>query len=224
MAVGHGGLYHSQSVEAFFMQAPGVKVVIPRSPIQAKGLLLASIRDPNPTLFLEPKILYRSAVELVPVDDFQLPLGSAEVLKEGKDLTIISYGPPLYTIETALSLLRSPTPDIAPLIPHDLRNLSVEVIDLRCIQPYDIETLVQSINKTGRCIIVHEAGKTGGVGGELAAEIQERCFTRLEAPIMRITGWDTPFGLAYEKFYLPVESSFLFLNPCALFVTLLIWG
>lgn len=166
------------------------QVVIPRSPIQAKGLLLASIRDPNPTLFLEPKILYRSAVEQVPISDFQLPLGSAEVIQPGADLTIISYGPPLYTIETALSLLRSPTPDLEHLVPQDLRNLSVEVIDLRCIQPYDIETIVNSVNKTGRCIVVHEAGRTGGVGGELAAEVQERCFTRLEAPVQRITGWE----------------------------------
>lgn len=109
---------------------------------------------------------------------------------EGADLTIISYGPPLYTIEAALALLRSPTSDIAHLVPRDLRNLSVELIDLRCIQPYDIETIVKSVNKTGRCIVVHEAGKTGGVGGELAAEIQERCFTRLEAPVQRITGWE----------------------------------
>ena len=191
MAVGHGGLYHSQSPEAFFLQAPGVKVVIPRSPIQAKGLLLASIRDPNPVLFFEPKILYRSAVEQVPVTDFELPLSSAEVLQEGSDLTIISYGPPIYTIETALGTLKSPPPDLEKLIPKSLRGLSVEVIDLRCIVPYDIETVVKSVNKTGRCIIVHEAGKTGGVGSELSAEIQERCFTRLEAPVCRVTGWES---------------------------------
>ncbi|KAK4053787.1 hypothetical protein OIV83_001443 [Microbotryomycetes sp. JL201] len=198
-AVGHGGLYHSQSPEAYFLQASGIKVVVPRSPIQAKGLLLSAIRDPNPVLFLEPKILYRSAVEQVPTADYQLPLSSAEVLREGSDLTIISYGPPLYTIEGALHLLQNPTEDIAHLIPQDMRNLKVELIDLRTI----IETVVKSVNKTGRCLIVHEAVKTGGVGSELAAEIQERCFLRLEAPVQRITGWDTPFGLAYEKFYLP---------------------
>ncbi|ORY72241.1 pyruvate dehydrogenase [Leucosporidium creatinivorum] len=208
-AVGHGGLYHSQSPEAFFLQASGLKVVVPRSPIQAKGLLLAAIRDPNPVLFLEPKILYRSAVEQVPTGDYQLPLSSAEVLQEGTDLTIVSYGPPLYTIEGALHLLKNPTEDIQSLIPEDLRHLSVELIDLRTIAPYDIETVVKSVNKTGRCVVVHEASKTGGVGSELAAEVQERCFLRLEAPVGRITGWDTPFGLAYEKFYLPDQLRIL---------------
>ncbi|GAA5862233.1 hypothetical protein JCM8547_007778 [Rhodosporidiobolus lusitaniae] len=202
-AVGHGGLYHSQSPEAYFQQASGLKVVVPRSPIQAKGLLLASIRDPNPVLFLEPKILYRSAVEQVPTPDYELPLSSAEVLREGKDLTIVSYGPPLYTIEGALHLLKNPTPDIEKLVPASLRDLNVELIDLRTIVPYDIETVVKSANKTGRVMIVHEAPQTGGVASELAAEIQQRCFLRLEAPVKRLTGWDTPFGLAYEKFYVP---------------------
>ncbi|KAM0753867.1 pyruvate dehydrogenase [Meredithblackwellia eburnea MCA 4105] len=205
MAVGHGGLYHSQSPEAYFMQAQGIKVVIPRGPIQAKGLLLASIRDPNPTIFFEPKILYRSAVEQVPVTDFELPLSSAEVIKEGKDLTIVSWGPPLYTIESALHMMQNPSEDLAGLIPQDLKGLSVELIDLRTIIPYDMDTIVQSVNKTGRCIVVHEASRMGGVGSELAAEIQERCFLRLEAPVQRVTGWDTPFGLAYEKFYLPEQ-------------------
>ncbi|GAA6051160.1 hypothetical protein JCM3770_002568 [Rhodotorula araucariae] len=202
-AVGHGGLYHSQSPEAYFLQASGVKVVVPRSPIQAKGLLLSAIRDPNPVLFLEPKILYRSAVEQVPTADYELPLASAEVLREGADLTIISYGPPLYTIETALHHLKHPSEELAALIPQSLRDLSVELIDLRTIVPYDIETVVKSVNKTGRCMIVHEAPQSGSVASELSAEIQQRCFLRLEAPVKRLTGWDTPFGLAYEKFYLP---------------------
>ncbi|SCZ97348.1 BZ3500_MvSof-1268-A1-R1_Chr4-2g07154 [Microbotryum saponariae] len=203
MAVGHGGLYHSQSPEAYFLQAAGLKVVIPRSPIQAKGLLLSAIRDPNPVIFFEPKILYRSCVEQVPVSDYQLPLSSAEILQEGSDLTIVSYGPPLYTIEGALHLLANPSEDIQNLVPRDLRGLKVELIDLRTIMPYDIETVVNSVNKTGRCIVVHEAGKMGGVGSELAAEIQQRCFLRLEAPVQRVTGWDTPFGMIYEKMYLP---------------------
>ncbi|GAA5957920.1 hypothetical protein JCM21900_005556 [Sporobolomyces salmonicolor] len=202
-AVGHGGLYHSQSPEAYFLQASGLKVVVPRSPIQAKGLLLSAIRDPNPVLFLEPKILYRSSVEQVPTCDYELPLSSAEILQEGKDLTIVSYGPPLYTIEGALHHLKHPAADLDRLIPQELRGLSVEVIDLRTIIPYDIETVVKSVNKTGRCLIVHEAPQAGGMGSELAAEIQQRCFLRLEAPVKRLTGWDTPFGLAYEKFYLP---------------------
>ncbi|KAI5479548.1 2-oxoisovalerate dehydrogenase E1 component, beta subunit [Pseudohyphozyma bogoriensis] len=202
-AVGHGGLYHSQSPEGYFQQASGLKVVVPRSPVQAKGLLLASIRDPNPVLVLEPKILYRSAIEQVPTDDYQLPLCSAEVLQTGSDLTIVSWGPPLYTIETALHMLAQPDETISKLVPKDLRGLSVEVIDLRTVIPADVETVVRSVSKTGRCIVVHEAARTGGVGGELAAEVQERCFLRLEAPVLRVTGWDTPFPLAHEKFYLP---------------------
>lgn len=184
-----------------------LQVVVPRSPLQAKGLLLASIRDPNPVLFLEPKALYRSSVEEVPTGDFELPLGQAEVLRQGSDVTIISYGPPLYTIERALNLLKDPgggaDSELARLVPSELRGLSVEVIDLRTIVPYDIETVVRSVNKTGRCVIVHEAPLAGGMGSELAAEIQQRCFLRLEAPVQRVTGWDTPFGLAYEKFYVP---------------------
>ncbi|CEQ39893.1 SPOSA6832_01449 [Sporobolomyces salmonicolor] len=226
-AVGHGGLYHSQSPEAYFLQASGLKVIVPRSPIQAKGLLLRySGSEPrrkflesftehdeasgqlgsqphSPQLFLEPKILYRSSVEQVPTCDYELPLSSAEILQEGKDLTIVSYGPPLYTIEGALHHLKHPGADLDRLIPQELRGLSVEVIDLRTIIPYDIETVVKSVNKTGRCLIVHEAPQAGGMGSELAAEIQQRCFLRLEAPVKRLTGWDTPFGLAYEKFYLP---------------------
>ncbi|BGP53948.1 hypothetical protein JCM8202v2_001520 [Rhodotorula sphaerocarpa] len=208
-AVGHGGLYHSQSPEAYFLQASGVKVVVPRGPIQAKGLLAAAIRDPNPVLFFEPKVLYRSAIEQVPTSDYELPLGQAEVLQEGKDLTIISYGPPLYTIETALHHLRNPSEDLQKLIPQDLRGLSVELIDLRTIVPYDIETVVKSVNKTGRCMIVHEAPSAGSIASELAAEIQQRCFLRLESPVKRLTGWDTPFGLAYEKFYLPDQIRIL---------------
>ncbi|GAA5875451.1 hypothetical protein JCM16303_000628 [Sporobolomyces ruberrimus] len=208
-AVGHGGLYHSQSPEAYFLQSSGIKVVVPRSPIQAKGLLLSAIRDPNPVLFLEPKILYRSSVEQVPVDDYELPLCSAEVLQEGKDLTIVSYGPPLYTIESALHHLKHPGQDLEKLIPDDLKGLSVELIDLRTIMPYDIETVVKSVNKTGRCIVVHEAPLSGGMGSELAAEIQQRCFLNLEAPVKRLTGWDTPFGLAYEKFMIPDQIRIL---------------
>ncbi|KAI8805497.1 thiamine diphosphate-binding protein [Cladochytrium replicatum] len=192
MAIGHGGLYHSQSPEAFFAHAPGLKVVIPRSPIQAKGLLLAAIRDPNPVIFMEPKILYRGAVEQVPMADYTLPLGKAEVLKEGKDVTIVGWGSQLYVLETAIAMAEKAIP-----------GLSCELIDLRSIVPWDIETVANSVNKTGRLIISHEAPQTGGFAGEIAATIQERCFLRLEAPIQRVTGWDTPFPLAFERFYVP---------------------
>ncbi len=140
MGVGHGALYHSQSVEQFFMAVPGLKVVIPRSPIQAKGLLLASIRDPNPVIFLEPKVLYRSSVEQVPVDDYTLPLSSAEVLQPGKDVTLLSWGAPLYSCVDAINTLRNPTGAMADLIPKGVRNAEVELIDLRTILPWDRES------------------------------------------------------------------------------------
>jgi len=176
MSVGHGGLYHSQSPEGFFMGASGLKIVIPRSPIQAKGLLLGSIRDPNPVIFMEPKILYRSAVEQVPIDDFELPLGQAEVLFGGSDLTLLTWGTPVYHCETAMHLLSSPPPALESVIPSSLRSAKIELIDLRSILPWDVETITESVNRTGRLVIVHEAGMTAGVGAEISAEVQKRCF------------------------------------------------
>ncbi|CAE6436563.1 unnamed protein product [Rhizoctonia solani] len=203
LSVGHGGLYHSQSPEGFFMGAAGLKVVIPRSPVQAKGLLLAAIRDPNPVIFLEPKILYRSSVEQVPIDDFELPIGKAEVLSKGSDLTLLTYGSPVYTCENAMKLLLDPPPSVAHLIPESVRGASIELIDLRTIMPWDLHTVMESVKKTGRLVIVHEAGKTMGPGAEIAAEITNRCFLNLHAPVKRIAGWDTPVPLVYEKFYIP---------------------
>ncbi|KAL1744023.1 thiamine diphosphate-binding protein [Schizophyllum fasciatum] len=203
MSVGHGGLYHSQSPEGFFMGAAGLKIVIPRSPIQAKGLLLGSIRDPNPVVFLEPKILYRSAVEHVPVDDYELPLGTAETLQQGTDLTLLSWGTPLYHCETAIHMLENPPPALAPHVPARLRGAKIELIDLRTILPWDVQAVVDSVNKTGRLVIVHEAGATGGVSSDIGTEVQKRCFLKLEAPVRRVTGWDTPVPLQYEKFYIP---------------------
>ncbi|KAF9036647.1 pyruvate dehydrogenase [Panaeolus papilionaceus] len=203
MSVGHGGLYHSQSPEGFFMGATGLKIVIPRSPIQAKGLLLSSIRDPNPVIFMEPKILYRSAVEQVPIDDYELPIGQAEVLMPGNDLTVLTWGTPVYHCETAIHMLTSPSPSLEPVVPKALRQAKVELIDLRSILPWDVETVVQSVARTGRLVIVHEAGMTAGAGAEISAEIQKRCFLKLNAPIKRVTGWDTPVALQFEKFHIP---------------------
>ncbi|TFK76253.1 pyruvate dehydrogenase [Pluteus cervinus] len=203
MSVGHGGLYHSQSPEGFFMGAAGLKVVIPRSPIQAKGLLLASIRDPNPVIFMEPKVLYRSAVEQVPIDDYELPLGKAETLLSGSDLTVLSWGTPLYNCESALHMFAHPPPSIEQYVPKSIRSAKIELIDLRSILPWDVETVVESVNRTGRLLIVHEAGLTAGPGAEIAAEVQKRCFLKLQAPVRRVTGWDTPVALQFEKFYIP---------------------
>jgi 2-oxoisovalerate dehydrogenase E1 component beta subunit len=158
-AVGHGALYHSQSPESYFAQTPGLITVIPRSPVQAKGLLLSCIRNNNPCLFFEPKILYRIAEEEVPVEDYEIPLMKAEVLKEGRDLTIISWGTQLRHVRMAVALAEKET------------GVSCEIIDLRTIFPYDEETVINSIKKTGKCIVTHEAPVSGGFGAELAAKI-----------------------------------------------------
>eukprot|EP00613_Pedinella_sp_CCMP2098_P006645 CAMPEP_0171601572 /NCGR_PEP_ID=MMETSP0990-20121206/4973_1 /TAXON_ID=483369 /ORGANISM="non described non described, Strain CCMP2098" /LENGTH=285 /DNA_ID=CAMNT_0012163695 /DNA_START=307 /DNA_END=1164 /DNA_ORIENTATION=- len=190
-AVGHGGLYHSQSPEAYFAHTPGIKVVMPRSPFEAKGLLLASIRDPNPVIFLEPKALYRSYVEEVPEGDYELPLSKAEVMIEGTDVTVVGWGGQLRVLEQAVATAK------------EKHGISCELIDLRTIYPWDIETVEASVKKTGRLVVSHEAPKTGGFGAEVVSEITERCFLSLEAPIARVCGYDTPFPLIFEKHYLP---------------------
>ncbi|GKA11486.1 2-oxoisovalerate dehydrogenase subunit beta 1, mitochondrial [Tanacetum coccineum] len=184
-AVGHGGHYHSQSPEAFFCHVPGIKVVIPRSPKEAKGLLLASIRDPNPVVFFEPKWLYRLAVEEVPEGDYTLPLSQAEVIREGSDITLVGWGAQL------------------------AEGISCELIDLRTLIPWDKETVEASVRKTGRLLISHEAPVTGGFGAEISASIVERCFLRLEAPVARVCGLDTPFPLVFEPFYMPTKNKIL---------------
>ncbi|CAK9208164.1 unnamed protein product [Sphagnum jensenii] len=195
-AVGHGGHYHSQSPEAFFCHVPGIKVVIPRSPSQAKGLLLASIRDPNPVVFFEPKLLYRMAVEEVSEDDYTLPLSSAEVMREGSDITLVGWGAQLTILEQACTEAAKD-------------GISCELIDLRTLIPWDQELVEASVNKTGRLLVSHEAPVTGGFGAEIAAYITERCFLRLEAPIVRVCGLDTPFPLVFEPFYLPTKNKIL---------------
>jgi 2-oxoisovalerate dehydrogenase E1 component beta subunit len=133
--------------------------------------------------------MYRP-VEQVPIDDYTLPLSRAETLVPGTDLTLLSWGTPIYHCETALSILRSPPASLEPHIPSSLRTAKVELIDLRTILPWDVETVVESVKKTRRLVIVHEAGYTGGVGGEIAAEVQKKAFLRLEAPVKRVTGWE----------------------------------
>jgi len=190
-AVGHGGHYHSQSPEAYFAHTPGLVVVIPRSPVQAKGLLLASIRNKNPVLFFEAKALYRIAEEEVPVEDYEIPLFKADVMQEGKDVTIVGYGSQLRPIR------------IAARMAEEHEGISVEIIDLRTVMPWDVETVENSVKKTGRLIISHEAPTTAGFGAEISAKIQERCFLHLEAPIKRVCGYDTPFPFIHEPFYVP---------------------
>ncbi|AOW78236.1 MAG: 2-oxoisovalerate dehydrogenase E1 component beta subunit [Colwellia sp.] len=183
-----GGLYHSQSPEAYFAHTPGLKVVVPRNPYQAKGLLLASIRDKNPVIFFEPKRLYRASVGEVPLEDYQLPLGKAEIVTPGSDITLLAWGAQMEIIEKAAEMAAAD-------------GISCEIIDLRTILPWDIETVVNSVTKTGRLVVSQEAPLTAGFASEIAATIQKECFLHLESPIARICGMDTPYPLSLEKEY-----------------------
>lgn len=186
----HGGLYHSQSPEAYFTHTPGLKIVVPRNPYQAKGLLLASIQDDDPVLFFEPKRLYRAAVGDVPEEAYTLPLSEAEIVRSGQDLTLVAWGAQVEVAEAAAQQAAE-------------SGIECEVIDLRTLLPWDSDTIAESVRKTGRLIVTHEAPRTSGFGAEICATIQEMCFLSLESPIMRVTGLDTPFPLALEKEYLP---------------------
>lgn len=191
-AVGHGGHYHSQSPEAYLCHTPGLRVVMPRDPITAKGLLLASIREQDPVVFLEPKVLYRTSVADVPVADYEIPLGVAEVVRSGKDITLVAWGTQVHVMM-----------QVAEAVAEQNPGAECEVIDLQSLLPWDAETVVRSVEKTGRLIVAHEAPITCGFGAEVAATVQERCFLSLEAPVQRVAGWDTPFPLAHENYYLP---------------------
>jgi 2-oxoisovalerate dehydrogenase E1 component beta subunit len=213
-AVGHGALYvdiksmtpifvltsnsyHTQSPESLFSHIPGVRVVMPRSPSQAKGLLLSSILECNdPVIFMEPKILYRAAVEHVPTESYTLPLSKADIVKPGSDLTIISYGQPLYLCSQAISEVEKAR-----------KGVNIELIDLRTIYPWDRQTVLDSVRRTGRAIVVHESMVNYGVGAEVAATIQEGAFLRLEAPVKRVAGLTTHSGLAFESFIMPDVAS-----------------
>jgi len=191
--VGHGALYHSQSNEAFFSHAAGLKVVIPRGPYQAKGLLLSCIKDENPCIFFEPKALYRYAKEAIPVEYYELPLSKADVVQEGADITLIAWGSQVHVISEASKLIQ------------ERLNKSCEIIDLQTIIPWDDETVFRSVKKTGRVLIAHEAPKTSGFGAELAASIQENCLYNLKTPVRRSTGYDIPVPHVFEKFYGPTK-------------------
>eukprot|EP01087_Luapelamoeba_hula_P000296 TRINITY_DN10202_c0_g2_i1.p1 TRINITY_DN10202_c0_g2~~TRINITY_DN10202_c0_g2_i1.p1 ORF type:complete len:396 (-),score=54.35 TRINITY_DN10202_c0_g2_i1:82-1269(-) len=190
-AVGHGGLYHSQSPEAYFIHTPGLKVVVPSTPREAKGLLLASIRDPNPIIFLEPKRLYRAAVEEVPIGDYEIPLSKGRMVRTGKDITVVGWGAQIHVLNQACEQARQQ------------HGIECDLIDLRTLLPWDMEIVENSVRKTGRLLVSHEAPRTGGFASEIATTIQERCFLHLEAPIARVTGYDVPFPLVYERYYVP---------------------
>jgi pyruvate dehydrogenase E1 component beta subunit len=173
----HAPELHSDSPEAIYAHTPGLKVVMPSTPYDAKGLLIAAIRDPDPVIFFEPKRIYRAFREEVPEDEYTVPIGKAKIITEGSDLTLISWGA---TVTQCLEALDN--------LPEDI---SVEMIDLRTIYPIDIDCIAQSVEKTGRCVVAHEAPKTAGMGAEIATIIQERCFLHLEAPVQRVCGFDT---------------------------------
>ncbi len=198
-----GGQTHSQSPEALFTHVSGLKVVVPSNPRDAKGLLIAAIEDPDPVIFFEPKRLYNgpfdghherpvtpwSKHELgeVPDGHYTVPLGKAEIRREGNDLTVLAYGTMVYVAEAAAAET----------------GIDAEIIDLRTLLPLDLDTIVASVNKTGRCVVVHEATQTSGFGAELTTLVQENCFYRLEAPVARVAGWDTPYPHAQEWDYFP---------------------
>jgi 2-oxoisovalerate dehydrogenase E1 component beta subunit len=185
-----GGHYHSQSPEAFFVHTAGLKVVVPSNPYDAKGLLISAIRDQDPVLFFEPKRVYRAAKGEVPEGEYAVPLGKAAVTREGRQVTLVAWGAMWHEADQAAR-------------EAEAEGIDCEVIDLRSLQPLDLDTLVESVKKTGRAVIVHEAARTCGFGAELVALVQERCFLHLEAPIARVTGLDTPFPYTLEMEYLP---------------------
>lgn len=198
-----GGQTHSQSPEALFTHVSGLKTVVPSNPYDAKGLLIAAIEDPDPVIFLEPKRLYNGPFDghhdrpitpwskhdlgEVPGGHFTLPLGKASVVRSGAAVTVLAYGTMVYVAQAAAAET----------------GVDAEIIDLRTLLPLDMETISASVRKTGRCVIVHEATLTSGFGAELASLVQEACFFQLEAPIARVTGWDTPYPHAQEWDYFP---------------------
>lgn len=189
-AVGHGGLYHSQSPEAYFTHTPGLKVVMPSTPSDAKGLLLSSIRDPDPVIFFEPKALYRASVEEVPEGEYTVPLGQAAIRQEGSHVTVVGWGGQMLVLQKAVDMATK-------------AGISCELIDLRTLLPWDVDTVCNSVTKTGRLIVSHEAPVTSGFAAEIASTVQKECFLSLEAPVQRVCGYDTPFPLAFEKYYIP---------------------
>ena len=185
-----GGHYHSQSPETLFIHTPGLKVVAPSNPYDAKGMLLACMRQNDPVLFMEPKRIYRASRGEVPEGEYVVELGKAGIVKEGTHVTLLAYSGMVSIAEEAAKK-------------GEAAGISIEVVDLRTLMPYDIETILASVKKTGRCVVVHEAPRTCGFGAELIAAIQERAMEYLEAPILRVTGFDTPFPYTLEHEYLP---------------------
>jgi pyruvate dehydrogenase E1 component beta subunit len=183
--------HHSDSNEAYFVHTPGLKVVIPSTPYEAKGLLIAAIRDPDPVVFMEPKKVYRSLREEVPEEEYVIPLGTARVVQEGSDITLITWGAMLQPTLQAANLMEQ-------------KGTHAEVIDVRTLSPLDSDTIIESVKRTHRALVVHEAPANCGMGAEIVARINEKALMHLEAPVHRVTGFDTVMPLPkLEKYYLP---------------------
>jgi 2-oxoisovalerate dehydrogenase E1 component beta subunit len=185
-----GGHYHSQSSEAYFCHTPGLKVVVPSTPYDTKGLLVSSIRDPDPVLFLEPKKIYRAFREEVPEGDYTVPIGEASVRREGKDVSLLAWG---YMTHVCLEAAKRAAE----------KGWECDVVDLRTLVPLDVDAILASVKKTGRAVVVYEAPKTGGYGAEVSAILAERAIEYLRGPVLRVAGFDTPFPYALEDVYMP---------------------
>jgi 2-oxoisovalerate dehydrogenase E1 component beta subunit len=200
-----GGLFHSQSPEAYYTHTPGLCVVMPSNPHDAKGLLVSSIESDDPVVFFEPKRLYRGSFDgdpenvspwrdqpeaEVPDGYYCTPLGKANVVRSGQEATVVAWGTMVHVARAAIAQI----------------NVDAELIDLRTLVPLDLRTITESVEKTGRCIVVHEAPRTCGFGAEIVAQVQQHCFWNLEAPVARVTGWDTPFPHAQEWEYMPTRD------------------
>ena len=186
----HPPEHHSESTEAILVHTPGVQVVVPATPYDAKGLLISAMRSPEPVMFLEPKRIYRAVRQEIPDELYTVPLGEARVVQEGADVTVIAWGSMLHEVLQAAEQL-SP------------EGIGLEIIDLRTLSPMDVPTIIASVEKTGRAVVVHEAARTCGLGAEIVAQINEKALLSLEAPVERVTGFDTVFPMPQlEKYYL----------------------
>ena len=186
--------HHSESTEALYAQIPGLTVVIPSTPYDAKGLLISAIKSPNPVIFMEPKRIYRAFKQEIPEEAYEIPLGKAKIVQEGEDITIVAWGAMVRDVQKAMEIVKE-------------KGIKPELIDLRTIAPMDRESFIESVKKTGRILVVHEAPKTLGLGAEIISIVNEKAFLYLEAPPTRLTGFDTTFPLPLgEKHYIPTPE------------------
>ena len=190
----HPPEHHSESTEAMLVHTPGLQVVVPATPYDAKGLLLSAIRSPDPVIFLEPKRIYRAVRQDIPEEAYTVPIGEARLVREGTDVTVIAWGSMMHTVLQAAESL-------------DADGISPEILDLRTLSPMDVPAIIASVEKTGRAVVVHEAARTAGLGAEIVAQINEKALLSLEAPVERVSGFDTVFPLPQlEKYYLPTPE------------------